>query len=492
MHKSHKYLLISFSISFLLTFFSANAQYDKGDISTQAPLQNLNSNEINKDSSDQNIAPFTIRQILIYGNKKTKASIILRELPFKPGDHLQLQKLVSKFDDARKQLMNTALFHEVVVALKSIEGNDVDVMIQVKERWYLFPVPYFRMVDRNLNQWLVQHKASLDRVNYGVKLMYNNTTGRNDKLNIWLMNGYTKQVSLSYDRMYLDKKMKWGARLGFAMGKNREVNYNTINNKEIFLKDPNNFIRSFLRTNFELTYRHAIKTRHSFGIVYTAEKVKDTVVKLNPSYFTSGHHHIYFPEVYYKLTYFDVDYIPHPLKGFEAEIFIDKKGFNHNVNVWELNVSTGNYWQVFPKTYFNVITMASLKLPFKQPFFNTKLLGYGETYMQGYEYYVVDGITGGYLKTTLSREFFKFNVHLPKNKYRTIDYVPFHIYGKIFGNAGYVYNPKPGANFLTNRILYSEGVGLDILTFYDINIMLEWSFNQLGQNGLYLHRNSNF
>jgi hypothetical protein len=64
---------------------------------------------------------------------------------------------------------------------------------------------------------------------------------------------------MNYDRLYFDKRMKWGAKFGFALGKNREVNYNTIDNKEVFLKDTNNFIRSFFRTNLELTYRRAVK-----------------------------------------------------------------------------------------------------------------------------------------------------------------------------------------------------------------------------------------
>jgi len=178
-----------------------------------------------------NTAPFTIRNIIIIGNKKTKASIILRELPFKTFDQLPLQQLVTKFDDARRQLMNTTLFHEVTVSLKSVEGYNVDILIEVKERWYLFPVPYFKFVDRNLNQWLVQNKASLTRVNYGVKLIYNNATGHRDKLNAWLMNGYTKQISMNYDRLYFDRQLKWGAKIGFSLGKNHEVSYNTINNK---------------------------------------------------------------------------------------------------------------------------------------------------------------------------------------------------------------------------------------------------------------------
>lgn len=438
------------------------------------------------------LEPFVVRNIVITGNKKTKPPIILREIPFKPGDHFQLQTLVAKFEDARRQLMNTSLFHEVTVALKSFEGHDVDVLVDVKERWYLFPIPYFKIVDRNLNQWLVQHNASLSRVNYGVKLLYNNATGYNDKLNVWLMSGYTRQVSMSYDRLYFDKKMKWGGKVGFAVGKNKEVNYNTIDNKEVFLKDTSNFVRSFFNSNIELSYRRAVKTRHRFGIGYTEERVQDTIVKLNPSYFTPGRNRIRFPQIYYDMTFHNVDYIPYPLKGFETEINVSKKGFNHIMNVWELNMSTGSYWQILPKTYLGLNTAGDLKLPFKQPFFNTQLMGYNEFYMQGYEYYVVDGVAGGFVKTTISRELARLNIPLPKLKHETINYIPFRIYGKIYGNTGYVYNPQPGSNFLNNKMLYSWGLGLDIVTIYDISVKLEWSFNQIGQNGIYLHRNNNF
>ncbi len=467
----------------------ARAQSVKDD-QTIFPQANSGS-EISIDR--QKAAPFIVRNIIITGNKKTKASFILREIPFKSGDHFQLQELVTKFEDARRQLMNTTLFHEVTVALKSFEGHDVDIMVDVKERWYIFPVPYFKIVDRNINQWVVQNNASLDRVNYGVKLMYNNVTGYNDKLNVWFMSGYTKQISMNYDRLYFDKKMKWGAKFAFALGKNREVNYNTINNKEVFLKDTNNFIHSFFSTSFELTYRRAVKTRHRFGIAYTQERVEDTIVKLNPSYFTKGRNSIRFPELYYNMAFHNVDYIPYPLKGFEAQINLSKKGFNHTLNVWELNVLTGNYWKIFPRTYFSVNTAADLKVPFKkQPFFNLQLMGYKELFMQGYEYYVIDGVAGGCVKTTLSRELLKFNIPVPKIKHETINYIPFRIYGKIYGNAGYVYNPQPGQNFLNNRMLYSGGMGIDIVTFYDIDIKLEWSFNQIGQNGIYLHKKTIF
>jgi outer membrane protein assembly factor BamA len=82
----------------------------------------------------------TIGNIKITGNKKTKSNIILREIPFKPEDKLTLSDLVTKFETARKQLMNTSLFLSVIVALADTDGDRVNVSVNVKERWYLFPL----------------------------------------------------------------------------------------------------------------------------------------------------------------------------------------------------------------------------------------------------------------------------------------------------------------------------------------------------------------
>jgi len=50
---------------------------------------------------------FTIREIAISGNNKTKESVILRELPFQSGEIYNLSDLVKEFEIARKQLLNT-------------------------------------------------------------------------------------------------------------------------------------------------------------------------------------------------------------------------------------------------------------------------------------------------------------------------------------------------------------------------------------------------
>lgn len=436
---------------------------------------------------------YFVGSITISGNKKTKSSIILRELPFREGEEYPINELHKKTEDARRQLMNTTLFHSAAVAVKDFEGLKVNIIVVVKERWYFFPSPYFKPVDRNLNQWIVEQKADFNRVNYGLRIKYYNATGRNDAIKVSVGGGYTRQFSFNYNRYYFDKKLKWGFATGFSAGKNREVNYNTVNDKQVFVKDENSFLSNFSSGYALLTYRRKIRTRHSFGISWTTGEVKDTVISLNPSYFKTGIRRISYPELFYNMTYFDLDYIPYPTKGYATELIFTKRGIDQTTNMWRLVVKGSGNWHLNKRMFFNQTVYGILKLPFKQSYFNQQLMGYGDANMQGYEYYVVDGVAGGFLKSTLYHELVNFFIRIqPAKKGKAPLRIPFRLVGKIYGNAGYIHNPQPGDNFLSNKMLYSGGFGLDIVSFYDITIRLEYSFNQLGENGLFLHRKSIF
>lgn len=229
------------------------------------------------------------------------------------------------------------------------------------------------------------------------------------------------------------------------------------------------------------------------GFSYTAGEVNDTVLKLNPTYYKNGRQKVSYPEFVYTMSYFDVDFIPYPTKGYAAQVSFNKKGFDHTVNAWQLSLQGSGSWHIGKRSFANAGLYGGLKLPFKQPYFNQRFLGYGDTYMQGYEYYVIDGVAGGYLKAGLYYELLNFKIKAPVlKKGKEPMRIPFRFVGKIYGNTGYVHNPQPGDNFLSNKMLYSGGFGIDIITFYDIVLKLEYSFNQLGENGLFLHRKSIF
>jgi outer membrane protein assembly factor BamA len=204
-----------------------------------------------------------ITDILLSGFKRTRPYIIQRELPFKKGDVVLSRDLVLKLSLCKQQLMNTSLFVDVDVNTVSLDSTHLLIDIHVKERWYLFPIPYFRIVSRNFNTWWVEENHSLDRIEYGLKFMQNNFTGRNDNLNIWLISGYTQQLSLRYENPNIDKKLRHGINVGFGIRRNRELNYVVDSNKQKFFKQPDRFLTNQHYFDFSYTYRPAIRTRQT-------------------------------------------------------------------------------------------------------------------------------------------------------------------------------------------------------------------------------------
>lgn len=448
-----------------------------------------------QDSSSSVNSTFTIGRIFINGNKKTKPYIILRELNFKEGDTITIPALVEKFNIARNQLYNTRLFNGVIIAIKGFTGYVADIQIDVKERWYIFPLPYLKPADRNLSAW-ADRGYSLSRLNYGLKFSWYNFTGRNDKLKLWLITGYSRQLQFSYEQPYTDKKLKHGFSAGFSYAALKEANPFTLDNKQFFinidsLSLPRKYLNEFWNGYIGYTYRPAIRTRHSIRLGFNYNKIDSTIASANPHYFNNNNKAIYYPELSYSVTYNNIDYVAYPLKGFLGEAGLIKRGINSDMNSWELYTKDTWGWKVAHKAWYNLYTYASLRLPFDQPFYNSRQLGYNDLYLRGLEKYVIDGVAATLIRSTLKREIANFIVptHL---RSRSHDMVPFRIYLKAYGDLGYVYNKNFPGNSLVNRALYTAGAGVDVVTLYDFVFRVEYSFNQLGQNGLFLHIKNEF
>ena len=90
---------------------------------------------------------------------------------------------------------------------------------------------------------------------------------------------------------------------------------------------------------------------------------------------------------------------------------------------------------------------------------------------------------------TITKHLFDIKVHtgLHSETYSTI---PFRFYLKAYTDIGYTYNENNfKQNNLSNKILYTGGIGLDIVSIYDVVLRLEFSINQLNQKGLFVHAN---
>lgn len=458
-------------------------QYLRAQVTEEAPHEDDN---VLKSSF------LTIRDIIISGNKITKTYIVQREMPLKKNGRYSISDILRNIPRSRQNLINTGLFIDASVDFTNWFNDSMDIVVDVKERWYYFPVPYFKPVDRNFNVWINEYNASLARVNYGLKLICNNVSGRNDKLNIWLITGYSKQVLLNYTAPYFDNSLKNGISIDFQFSQDKEMNYITENNKQVFYKDESRFVTGKLRVGLGYSYRTGYIRRHNVKLSYNTNKINDSVYKLNPGYYGNDIKEVKYPELNYQYQYFNVNYIPFPLKGFQWDFSFLKRGISHNMNLWEFSARAGKYWELAPKYYLSLQGGATVKLPFEQPYFNRQMMGYGDMFMRGLEYYVVDGVAGGLSKTTLRREIWSPKLRTGL-KSRSYGIIPFKFYVKAYGDIGYVYSkPILNANPLNNRLLYTGGAGIDMLSIYDLTLFLEYSFNQLGEKGLFLQARLGF
>ncbi len=431
----------------------------------------------------------TIRDVIITGNRKTKPYIVAREVLLKKGESYTISDILSHIRTSRQNLMNTRLFVDATVDFTRWENDSMDITVDVKERWYVWPAPYFRPVDRNWNVWINQYKVSLDRVNYGLKVQANNVTGRNDKINVWLGDGYTKQYALSYYNPFVDKKLLHGLGFDISYSRTREVNYTTRENQQVFFRDDGNFVREQFYVGLGYSYRKGSIARHYVKLGMYFDNVSDTVLNLNPKFFDRYSNNSRYPELRYRFEYLNVDYIPYPTRGYSVEFDFLKRGFRGVMELWQFKVRAAKHFPLPWKMYYSIGGEAHLKLPFDQPFINQPMLGYGDSYLRGLEYYVIDGVAGGFVRNTIRKEI--WDVKLKTGlKSRTYGSIPFRFYLKAFGDAGYAYNRNNlTGNTMTNKFLYTGGFGLDVVTIYDIVLRFEYSFNQFGERALFFHKN---
>ncbi len=440
-------------------------------------------------------AKVNIHNIVIGGNKVTKSYLIEREIPFRVNDSIIFRNVNKELEQARQLVYNTTLFNEVKLTAKFISSSDMDVMVEVKERWYIYPVPQFQLVDRNVNEWIKIHNADLNRVNYGIKFIDYNLSGRRDQLQVYLLNGYSRNVSFRYSAPYSNSKLTEGFSVSAGFSRNREIPYKTSYHNGLLFYKNDRFVRENWFASAGYILRRGYYVRHVFSASYSHASVSDTVIQpnYNPNYFKKAASTIGFPDFSYLVQYVNVNNIIYPLKGKLMYMAVSKRGlgFNNGLDMLSLEGGYHRYWKLAKKWYPGIQSFAKIKLPFDQAYINQRGLGYGDTYLRGLEYYVIDGVVTGLFKSTLKKEILHFTLPLPI-KSKSYSKIPVTFFAKVYADAGYVYNKKQYDTFLNDKFLYTGGGGIDVFTIYDLTVSFEYSLNQLGEKGLFLHVQSAF
>ncbi|MCD6011582.1 MAG: hypothetical protein K0Q79_1444 [Flavipsychrobacter sp.] len=433
-------------------------------------------------------AKVKIRKIHIEGNNTTRSKVILRELGIHEGDVIESDSLDALMQQNKLRLFNLQLFNEVNQRTER-SGSEINWYISVKERWYIIPNFIVQFADRNFNTWWVKQDHDVRRVMGGVTLTHKNFRGNLEQLAITVQAGYTQKLAISYMRPYVNKGQTNGFGFWASVAQSQQTWYRTDSDKLVFFGDyTGKPILKQIEGGLSYIYRPKYASRHMVQLNYKDYSVGDTILKLNGDYYTNKSTSARFAELFYRYEYNGVDNWNYSLNGFKlVSQFAVRKGFEGiDFQCYE-QVEAGIFRRLYGRWYWDAIFRGRVMFPGDQPYYFRGGLGSQTDYVRGYEFYVIDGSQYGLLRVDLKRELFNRTYKLPI-KYFTA--VPVRIYPKVFADVGYTDGAGRSYSVLSNRFLYSAGIGLDIVTFYDIKIRMEYTWNHLNQNGLYLHFNS--
>lgn len=434
-------------------------------------------------------AAVTIEHINISGNKKTRDKIILRELNITEGQRINTDSLKILIEQNRLRLATVGLFTDINITIDTISNAKINWNINVKERWFIIPEPTFQLADRNFNVWWNEQGHDIRRTIIGVTVKHKNFRGNLENLIATVQVGYTKKFGLEYLKPYIDKQQKHGFGLSFSIAESQETFYTTDSNKLKFIRSEDQYILRQYEGSVAYTYRPAYASRHTLRLGYKHYSIEDTIAKLNAGYYKNGSRDLKMLELSYRYEGNKTDNWNYPLKGTKViGQLIARIGLEGMEQQIFGTLEVGKYYNPWGKWYISTIFRGRLSFPEQQPYVFANALGTKYDYVRGYEYYVIDGAHFGLLRFNFKREL--FNVTIRKIPIKYLPVIPIRIYPKIFADAGYVSNRYEGNSFLNNRMLYAAGFGVDIFTAYDIKIRLEYAWNHLGQNDLFLHLNS--
>src|SRR5688572_25022147 len=174
--------------------------------------------------------PVTVMSIEIYGLKRTKEKIVLREMTFTQGDTLPQTELGDIIERNRNNLLNLGIFNEVEINISEwdTEKNEIEIVVEVSESWYIYAVPIVEIADRNFNVWWTTYNHDLDRLNLGARLDYLNFSGHNDKFKAKWQTGYTPKQEIEYRFPYFNKKQSLGLTAGLLHSINKEISFESV------------------------------------------------------------------------------------------------------------------------------------------------------------------------------------------------------------------------------------------------------------------------
>lgn len=434
-----------------------------------------------------------VNNIFIIGNIKTQKSIILRELDFTTDFYYEWNDFMEIIKADQEKIYNLRLFTEVEVTPLFTGDEEVEILISVKERWYVVPSVIFQLADRNFAEWWTNQGRDFSRVNYGLKINHANVGGRNEKLRFSGQLGFTKGLDLVYTKPYIDKKQNHGLAIQLTYADQRTIPIRSANNKQVFFtSDDEAVLRKNFSTALRYTYRRTFYNFHFVTLGYNRTWINPEVLRENPLYLQGEDNNLRYLFLQYSFRHDRRNNVSYATSGELLQFTATKYGiFNtQDIDEVELNIVANKYFQISDKFHFATGLTGVWFLSPIQPYTLVRGIGYSPNFIRGYELNVIEGQQLYVHKNSLRYKIldleFDISSYMPLDQFSTIPF-KFYISGNFDHGTVTDRNNIPENLMLTNKYLIGYGLGLDIVGVYDSVLRFEYSLNNSGQGNFFFN-----
>jgi outer membrane protein assembly factor BamA len=394
---------------------------------------------------------FIIEKIILVGNSHTKDFVILREMMLKPGSAFSQEMM--EYD--KNRIYSLGLFNQVLMHVRLSSQRKILLVVEVSERWYIFPYPIFGIRDRDWN-----------KLYYGVGIRHNNFRGRNEKIIGSFILGHDPSIALAYRNPFLSEEGTY-----FLDGR---IAFNKIRNKSLrALNEPNNFDEQHFSVFLTIGKRFGISHTVWIGAGY---EIIDIAEYLSLKTFSPDGKDKY-PVLGIGYVYDTRDLLEYPSYGTLARAAITKFGIPpSDVDIVRYAVDLRRYIPINSDIVLTTRMFADLAAAGPTPSYNRVFFGYDER-IRGHFNEIMEGesIVG------LSSE---LHYALLTPRYFKINFLPqafgiwkFGVIAAAFADAGTVYfRSEP---FALNGVRKGYGVGIHFLLPYSMVVCTEYAWNEL-------------
>jgi hypothetical protein len=296
-------------------------------------------------------------------------------------------------------------------------------------------------------------------------------------------------VGWGYHIPWIGKGKKTGLKVGALYKNNYMVEYASVDNKRQLLYEDNS--SEEVKVTLALNLRPGLYNYGTVKLTGDYISISDSVFSLD-SNFLSGNKKSNMSLSLYADYYYDSrNNHSYPLSGTLLRGFINKIGLgviSRDVDIFYYGVDLHFYQKLSKKFYVAEMVKMENSAGNNYPYYYQLSITSKHDFIRGYDLYTIKGDQMYFFRSNFKYELIKPSIKKPKpgqeaNKFKNIQYA---FYLNAFADAGYVTNDFTTDNPLCNKMLYSWGLGVDFVTYYDLVLRFEYAFTSTWTQGFFI------